>query len=108
MDTCADEVPGGIFKDQFIGGVNDAKKRTINFNKSLIGSKSNRTRVQCSLDCITHDSCVAVSWRAQMDEEQEPLREGTCFLFRQVTSYPSCENQSIPGISIGTARGGHL
>ena len=83
MNTCADEVPGGIFLNNYIEGVLSVEDRTDYFNSSLIGQKDDRRRVQCSLDCITHTSCVAVSWMAHM-EEDEPLKEGVCFLFRQV------------------------
>ena len=83
MYTCADEVPGGIFPDQYIFGFNEGEEASDYFNKSLIGSKSNRSRMQCSLDCISHVDCVVMSWRAEL-EDMEPTKEGTCFLFKQV------------------------
>ena len=87
--TCADEVPGGIFPDQYIFGINEGEETSDYFNRSLIGHKSNRSRLQCSLDCISHADCVAMSWRAEL-EDMEPTKEGTCYLFKQANMTRFC------------------
>ena len=86
VDTCADEVPGGIFVDQYINGTGEGQVIQDNTPaaRSLIGHKEDRTRPQCSYDCLLLQECVAISWRADLTDDKDLLKTGTCFLFKQV------------------------
>ena len=72
--------------DQYINGTGEGQVIQDNTPaaRSLIGHKEDRTRPQCSYDCLLLQECVAISWRADLTDDKDLLKTGTCFLFKQV------------------------
>ena len=85
--------------DQYINGTGEGQIIEANTPaaRSLIGAKEDRTRPQCSYDCLLLQECVAISWRADLTDDKDLLKTGTCFLFKQVLWKKMSECQTKAG-----------